>query len=345
MLHPLLEKYIPSRSYVEFLKAQDAAFTDFETAAILGHIFTLLFEERLSIWRSLLEETKDGELKRQLAEEIALEQKALELFRTKKDGAVYMICGGDGDPVGLAENYETAYAIALASEKDFEIEKYELLAKYRELTLEDIQRMRALAPDDSPGCIPEEVINPIGLARYNKQGTLLSVWSEEVDAQVLKRHCSPANFTHAYVEYPYPFERGDVVRYVSRRRATCDSLPGIIATSPADWAKTQERLRSEPYADVLEIDGSCRIEWLQAEGDFSVDNVPPIFLERYEPEKEQPWYDMLQEGSRLMKGEGSLEWYTHYYKTYQEQRKAETLGKQLSRWQKRQEMIDEADMM
>lgn len=156
MLHPLLEKYIPSRSYAEFLKAQDATFTDFETAAILGHIFMLQFEEKLSIWRSLLEETGDGELKRQLAEEIALEQKALDLFRTKTDGSVYAIYDSDRKINSLAENYETARAIGLTYESDFWIEKQRLLAEYRGPTLEDIQRMRALAPDDPPGCIPEK---------------------------------------------------------------------------------------------------------------------------------------------------------------------------------------------
>ena len=34
MLHPLLGKYISSRSYVEFLKERDASFTEPKTAAI-----------------------------------------------------------------------------------------------------------------------------------------------------------------------------------------------------------------------------------------------------------------------------------------------------------------------
>lgn len=86
MLHPLWEKYIPSRSYVEFLKAQDADFTDFETAAILCQILNRIespLEETLAVWRSLLEQTENRTLKQQLAEKIALDEKALELLRTK----------------------------------------------------------------------------------------------------------------------------------------------------------------------------------------------------------------------------------------------------------------------
>lgn len=327
MLHPLLEEYIPSRSYVDFLRAQNTTFTDFETAAILKRI-GLPFDEKISVWMSLLEETKDMKLKQQLADEIALEQKALELVRTKTDGSVYMICDNDhdGDWYCLAENYETAYAIGLTYESNFRIEKHRPPAKYRGPTLEEVHRERALAPDDPPGCIPEYAIAPIGDAWFCKDGTLRSVWSKEADdMKSPERRCSPVYFTNAFVEYPFPFERGDIVRYVSRCGVTRGSLPGIVATSQADWAKFLERVRGGLYVDM--VDASLTVEWLTEKGSFSHGHVCPIFLEWYEPEKEQPWYALIQAGSELIQGRGSLERYMRCCEAYQDQRKAEKLAR------------------
>lgn len=333
MIHPLLEKYIPSRSYVKFLKEQDAVFTDFETAAILGDT-GLPLEEKLSAWRSLLEETEDRELKRQLAGEIAHEEKSLEQFQSKTEGSVYMIRDGDGDAVGLAENYETACVIALTLESGFMIEKYQSPAKYNGPTVKEFRINPYLAPNAPICSSSENVPGPVGNARFRRDGTLLSVWNEGIDdddAGAVERRYSPAYFTNAFVKYPYPFERGDIVRFaMCREERPEDAYPGIVTTSQEDWTKFLEKIRGGLYVDIS--DASLVVEWLTPRGGFSHGHVSPVFLERYETEKEQPWYTLIKAGSELIRGEGSLEWYMRCYEAYRHQRKAEELAEKTSWW-------------
>lgn len=340
MIHPLLGKYIPSRSYVKFLKEQDAAFTDFETAAILGSI-GLPLEENLSAWRLLLEETEDRELKRQLAEEITQEEKNLEQFQSKTDGSVYMIRGDDGDTVGLAENYETAYAIALTLESAFVIEKYRPTAKYNGPVIKQFRVNPYMAPDVPIRSVLENIPGPIGSAQFHKDGTLLSVWNEGIDdddAGAVERRYSPAYFTNAFVEYPYPFERGDIVRFVAcREKQPEDEYPGIVATSQVDWTKFLEKVRGGLYVDIS--DASAVVEWLTPKGSFSHWHVSPVFLERYEPEEEQPWCTLIKAGSKLIRGEGRLEWYMRCCEAYQRQRKAEKLAEKTAQWHELQDFF------
>lgn len=339
MIHPLLEKYIPSRSYVKFLKEQDAVFTDFETAAILGDT-GLPLEEKLSAWRSLLEETEDRELKRQLAGEIAHEEKSLEQFQSKTEGPVYMIRDGDWDAVGLAENYETACAIALTLESGFTIEKYQPTAKYNGPTVKEFRVNPYLWPDTPIRSVLENAPGPIGGARFRRDGVLLSVWNEgtDDDAGVVERRYSPAYFTNAFVKYPYPFERGDIVRFVAcREKQPEDKYPGIVATSQEDWTKFLEKVRGGLYVDIS--DASAVVEWLTPKGGFSHGHVSPIFLERYEPEKEQPWHALIKAGSELIRGEGSLEWYMSCFEAYRSQRKSEKLAEKTARWHEVQDLF------
>lgn len=59
------------------------------------------------------------------------------------------------------------------------------------------------------------------------------------------------------------------------------------------------------------------MEFLTANGRFWPDQASPIFLERYEPEKEQPWCSLIQATGKLIRGDGDLDWYTICYEAYQ----------------------------
>lgn len=131
MLHHLLEEYIPARSYVEYLKEIDAEFADFETAAIL-HQLGLPTETERAVYRNLLAETKDEELRRQLSEELAQIERTEELFQAGGAGFAYITCerSVQEDMIGIAANYETALALGIHGGADFRIKKYRLLTEY-----------------------------------------------------------------------------------------------------------------------------------------------------------------------------------------------------------------------
>lgn len=330
MLHPLLEKYIPSRSYVEFLKAQNTTFTDFETASIL-HRIEMPLEEKHSVWRTLLEQTEDNTLKEQLAQEIRLDQKDLELLHTRTDGSVYMIRGHLKSVIGLAGNYETAYKIAMNRKAYFKIEKYEPPLQFRKPVPKLLRFNPYWSPDDTY-LIPDDIPAPIVTGRFRKDGTLLSVKNEakDDDPKARRQRLSPEYFINAVVEYPNPFERGDIVR-----RAVCreeypeeDACPGIIATSQAAWATLLEELRS---GTQFRIDGAeLDVEWLTQKGGFCSVDTSPIFLERYEPEEAQPWYALIKAGSELMRGEGSLMHYMICCDGYREDLQAKELAESIT---------------
>ena len=119
-------------------------------------------------------------------------------------------------------------------------------------------------------------------------------------------HCSHERFSAAFIHYPHPFRRGDIVTRVLHRNETGTDI-GIVATSQEEWGALVERVQNGQAA-ADEGDARLIVEWLAEDGHFWHSHEMPIFLERYAPEgPESPTYAMLLEASALQAGRGSLE--------------------------------------
>ena len=90
MISDALQKYIPSRTYVEYLKETGHEFTDFEEAGIL---YQVIMDQELKMeeLRKLAERTQDAWLKEQIKVWAMHERDSLAKFRDNSAGdAVYV---------------------------------------------------------------------------------------------------------------------------------------------------------------------------------------------------------------------------------------------------------------
>ncbi len=330
MLHPLLEKYIPSQSYVRYLQETGASFTEFETAAILHHI-GLPVETEIKAYRALLGETADEELRRQLSEEISRLERSVELFKTGGTGIAYLICERttQEEIIALAANYETAYELGVHSGVDFRIQKYRLLTEY---SSQPVLRKYYINPilshsGELSDCVKtwedaelSREIGKIGRFTFRKDGTLLSVDSDEAEDQLsdeehLRRSFASDSFTNAYIDYPNPFECGDLVTFVSLFEAPGTDNLGIVRESQEEWENFRQRVKEG--LEVDQFDASLTVEWLTEDGRFSHEHHAPVFLERREIGKSDPRYEVIAAGRNLLRGRGGLEWFGICMENYQ----------------------------
>lgn len=327
MLHPLLEEFIPSQSYVRYLQETGASFTEFETASIL-HQMGLPVETETEAYRKLLGTTADSELHRQLAEELARLERVMELFQTGGAGAAYLTCErtSQEEMIGLAANYETAYALGVHSGRDFRIKKYRLMTEYPS---DPVLQKCYLNPNlsdsgDWRDCVETwedtEHSREIGCFTFRKDETLLYVWSGEEeerlgDEEFMERHYGSDSFTNAYIDYPNPFERGDVVTLVSLRGEPKKEEIGIVETSQEFWEDFRRRVKGGLYVD--QVDASLTVEFLTEDGRFSHEHIPPTHLERFELDKSDPRHEVIEAGRDLLRGKGSLEWFGICMEDYQ----------------------------
>ena len=333
MLHHLLEKYIPSASYVAYLKEHNYSFSDFETAGILHQIGLPPMEE-IEAYRELLGETEDEVLRVQLNEEISWNLRVMDMFKAGGAHIVYIISSTDPDDdrlLGICANYEAAIELGIRNGEAFEIEKYRMLVEY---TAEPIIKKYYLNPYMS-GCDDwresvktyheNDFSHGIGTFIFRKDGVLTYMYSSEAeegedDAENMKRYYARDRFTNAYINYPNPFNRGDVVQFV-RSWNPEDWRVGLVNTSQNEWVKFQTRIKNGLYVD--QSDASLTVEFLQKNARnarFVHEHIPPIFLNCFELIKGDPQYELFEAASWLLRGEGSLDWFTDCYETFREAR-------------------------
>lgn len=326
MLQYLLEKYIPSASYVAYLKEHDFSFTDFETASILHQIGLPPMEE-IEAYRELLGETMGEKLRLQLKDEISWSLRLMDMFKAGGAHIAYITSSIDSDDdgmLGICANYEAAYELGLRSGEAFEIKKYRLMEEYPR---EPIMKKYYLNPYMSGSDDWQENIKTyheddfswdIGTLVFRKDGVLSHMYSSEAeegenDAAIMERYYARDRFANAYIEYLNPFERGDAVQYVGSRNPE-DWRVGLVNTSQKEWTDFQTRIKNGLYAD--QSDASLTVEFLHKHGRFFHDHIPLIFLNRCELEKSAPQHELLEAASWLLKVEGSLDWFTDCYETF-----------------------------
>ena len=330
MIHPLLEQYIPSRSYVAYLKEIDASFTEFETAAILHHI-SLPPMETVALYRAFLPDVTDEDLRRQITAEIEYMEREQAIFQTGGNDTVYLAveCDDYESLLGAAANYETAYELGVRSGKTFQIKKHRLLSEYPETRDTGKYYLNPYLFDgkDSQDCVKTFGLASfgfkIGEATFEKDGTLRYLYSHEMEAsrgdkENLEHLYSHKLFTNAYIDYPNPFECGDLVEFVHPGGQKTFGEMGVVNTSQADWASYSQKVRNSACYD--QSDACITVEWLTEDGRFSHSHNPFIFLERGVLRKEMPraMRELLRAGSEMMRGAGSLEWYGRCVENYRE---------------------------
>ena len=291
MISDALQKYIPSRTYVEYLKETGHEFTDFEEAGIL---YQVIMDQELKMeeLRKLAERTQDAWLKEQIKVWAMHERDSLAKFRDNSAGdAVYVVDYADENPGlclhpgGSAADYETAYAIGLSTKSRFTITKKGMNS----------------ASDYFYGRLT-----------FNSKGRLVDRYISKKDesALVIMEGQYPGKmFYNSFIDFPFPFRKGDFVRYVdnSDEEARVNigwlSVIGIVDTSREHY----ERFLNRDEKIYVEIsDARVIVQFLHEDGSFSPWEVLPVFLERAIPDEEADWCELAMDAQALLSGKGSL---------------------------------------
>lgn len=140
---------------------------------------------------------------------------------------------------------------------------------------------------------------------YDTDSNISSFWDNELDE-------SPAHFITpeererfelAYIDIPYPFRIGDIVRVVDSDRI------GIVMSprSETDYQEFREKLNKLKSTGKVDYsDCTVLIDFIDDNGEFDHDHISPLWLEYVELKETDPRKDALECARDLMIGHGSF---------------------------------------
>lgn len=314
-----------SKTLREYMSENGLEFTDFERAGLIYNSY-LLPEEKHKRLEMLLAETGDEKLRAQLEKRLRSDMEDIKAFKNNTEGFVYVVnsyeYGIDPFACGYFARFEPAYELGKKQGCKFEIEKYRIVG------------YNGIEPLFSKGYLNPRLIgdtdeNPVkenfeqtfhhhdGCFQYNKDGVMTSFYcADELkdDREVISMLYDLDRFENAFIFMPDPFEMGDIVKCLG------SGEPGIVTFSHEHWENFLEDVRSGKQKNCDFFDASIVVDILNDDGTFSHDHINPAFLERYEPKEGDDEYNILNAGSELCKGNGSLEWFIMCYEEYKKRK-------------------------
>jgi len=295
--------FIPSRTVREYARKTKHLFSDMDIAAILYH--SLPCGEKTSALQELAAQTEDSALRRQIEERLAYETLLRERFESSDGSFFYAVAvmdGKDETTVGHYASARAALAAGRAGSSPFCVSKYQLADLRRKLITPQVRfdpQMNFSLPIQAMPYVGQ----PVAEYRYDAGGALQRYWSEETAPEERDRveDWGAARFEERFVFLPNPFELGDIVCM-----ADDPEQVGVVETSQEGWRTFLERVRAKPRAEDFQ-DASVTVEFLMGNGEFSHSHIPPIFLDRAEPDEADARKPLLEAASRLIRGTGALD--------------------------------------
>ena len=325
-----------SKDVRAYMEQNGLEFTDFEQAVIIANsgLPVLEITERLE---ALAMETADKDLKEQLLACIDVERQDMKAFYENRAGFVYVVqvyedLGPKPIVCGYFSDVEAAHAHGMRQGCRFAI------GKYRIMDADSVLEKRTtilLNPDrikddvDVAGLTIERDYNGLSVARaeYGEDGVMTYFYSYEIERPIAegleKLYAAP--FENAFIHVPNPFECGDIVRD--------GEAHGIVETSQADWQDRLERVNAiKSKGKGVDFTWTCiMVDFLQDDGHIEHGLICPVFLEKYEPGKEDEDCALLLAGRSLRRGQGDLEWFTDCYDDYKKRRQQAHKSKQFGK--------------
>lgn len=313
-------KYIKSKDVRTYITCTGLQYSDSEIATILFHS-GMPYHELHRALKELAEKTTDRELRRQIGERIAYDERCWEIFETNDGSFFFEVCvDGDskewahGEAVGHFASVELALTFMEGKKVPFTVKKYQIVG-LRDPLVKSALRM-------NPRLFSEKLVQerpyegaPVSEFSYDADGSLVRYWTDEISDEERSSidDWGASRFENRFFPLPNPFELGDIVRMVDDP----DSL-GIVETSRADWVEWMRRVRKRKLP-LDYYDSFIRVEFLTEQGVFIHSHIPPIDLERAALDKTDRRKELLEAGSRMLTGQISLECFSCAYHAYQEE--------------------------
>ena len=279
-----MRELIPSKDVREYMEKKGKKLTDFERATLAYNYPGLSIEERLELLKEIMDTTQDQKLLGQIRERIAHHKKCVEKFYENKKGMMYVLETYDEDDWRPADwcyfaSGELAYASGKKLGECFSIAKYRIFEK--EIDME------------------EDGHYSVSNLHYDEKGDLWNCSSDEVAWEGELDEDDEERFEDAYVDLPYPFRTGDLVREVG-----CDEI-GVVQSERTDeeyelFRTRAEKMRQEGHFNSYG-DASIPVEYPDENGNFGHSHVLIANIEYAVPDENDPKREVLEYASLMLK--------------------------------------------
>ena len=264
--------------------------TDFERATLAYNYPGLSIEERLELLKEIMDTTQDQKLLGQIRERIAHHKKCVEKFYENKKGMMYVLETYDEDDWRPADwcyfaSGELAYASGKKLGECFSIAKYRIFEK--EIDMEKGGHYS------------------VSNLHYDEKGDLWNCSSDEVAWEGELDEDDEERFEDAYVDLPYPFRTGDLVREVG-----CDEI-GVVQSERTDeeyelFRTRAEKMRQEGHFNSYG-DASIPVEYPDENGNFGHSHVLIANIEYAVLDENDPKREVLEYASLMLKEKGYIQ--------------------------------------
>ena len=279
-----MRELIPSKDVREYMEKKGKKLTDFERATLAYNYPGLSIGGRLELLKEIMDTTQDQKLLGQIRERIAYHKKCVEKFYENKKGMMYVLETYDEDDWRPADwcyfaSGELAYASGKKLGECFSIAKYRIFEK--EIDME------------------EDGHYSVSNLHYDEKGDLWNCSSDEVAWEGELDEDDEERFEDAYVDLPYPFRTGDLVREVGS-----DEI-GVVQSERTDeeyelFRTKAEKMRQEGYFNSYG-DASIPIEYPDENGNFGHSHVLVANIEYAVPDENDPKREVLEYASLMLK--------------------------------------------
>ena len=268
-------EFIKSKDYRKFIEDNNVVINDWDMATIIINNGSVTYQNKKEKLSEIAERTDDKELEAQILNHIDVCEAVMANIKRADSNAFYELCTKSNrtyEKEGTYLSFENAYAAGVAGNVPFHIEKCRFT-----------------------DCAENYVDRYIGTAFYTAAGDLLGCLGNS--SPVKKVPDGRKNIEDRYVDLPYMFRYGDVVRIVGT-----DTI-GIISAFRTDEEELEYRKKAKNwdysdfqiYVDVIfEGDKHCT--------DFHHVHAAPMELEYFafdENDKRKGYMDYLVKHKKM----------------------------------------------
>ena len=288
MLELIKSKYV--REYVE---KTGFKLSDMDFATIAYHS-DLSIPEKHSKLREISNKTQDMQLKKQIEERLAFDEKSLRQFAENDGTCFYEVSArttpeinAGVDTKGYFSSFEMAMECAKRQGVAVDINKYQLLDMCEKIILPFCSKYAYEVDEDDFGG------NKIASFTYDANGTLESFWTYEMpkeERDKVGEDWGGTRFESRFMIMPNPFEKGDIVRELY---ADGNDKVGIVATSQDEWESDLQYIQELQEQKLVfnYVDTYFDVLFFENDGSFSKEHIAPIYLEKVE---ENNAFDVLR---------------------------------------------------
>lgn len=282
-----LNQYIPSADMKRVIRETEFGFSDWDKAAIIWNSEALL-EEKLNAIGQIADETPDVNLKEQIQERIAYEQRVIMVFREISAGFTYMLTAHEDDDEdsmkGCFADPEMAYEEGCKLGSAFSVTKHQIIEKGVERIKSRIILSPIFAPKEADQIRElDDYADEVARIEYDEEGSILYCFSDELpkEYEIKVNSLSNKRFENRYVIFPQVFWEHEKVCVVGGGYIEGE-IVGWIPREPHsyDW---YIRRGSAPDSIYDYDDAMVRVDyWDDDDLAWSHLHILPIYLDHVE---------------------------------------------------------------